>query len=286
MAKQIETLIEDIYALFGSGIDFDQEIAKYFGDQMSKMVQDRVTRKQGDGHLRMSNVGTPCERKLWYTCNKPYTEGEQLEKNVLMKFLYGDIIEELILYLAAEAGHTVEGLQDELVIEGIVGHRDAVIDGVLIDVKSCSTQTFSKFTNHLSPDNDPFGYLDQLQLYLWASQSDPVVTNKDVAGFLAVDKVLGYLCLDLHPRTGKDYGYLINQKKQMISGETPPRGFDPEPDGQSGNMKLGTYCGYCEWKKTCHPGLRAFAYAGSPRFLTEVVKTPTNKHGPIREINL
>lgn len=274
--KTIDTLIEDIYGLFGSGIDFDKEVAKYFGDQFQKMVKQRVPKVQGDGHLRMSNVGTPCDRKLWYTCNLPYEQAEQLQKPVLLKFLYGDIIEEVILYLAAEAGHTVEGLQDELNIEGIVGHRDAVIDGVLVDVKSCSGYTFQKFKNHLTSDNDDFGYLDQLQLYLWASQTDPLVTEKDYAAFLAVDKVLGYLHLDKHPKNGKDYGLEITKKKALVNSESiPPRRANASvPEGKSGNEKLVPFCSYCDWKKTCWPQLRTFLYSSGPVHLTKVEREP------------
>ena len=48
------------------------------------------------------------------------------------------MIEELILTIAESSGHTVTGQQDRMRINDLAGHRDAVIDGMTIDVKSAS----------------------------------------------------------------------------------------------------------------------------------------------------
>ena len=273
--KQIETLVEDIYALFGSGIDFDQEIARYFGDQMAKMVSERVPAPNKDGSLRMSNMGTKCLRKLWYTCNLDASEAIPFTPATRFKFIYGDLLEELVLYLAAEAGHSVTGMQDELEINGVKGHRDAVIDGVVVDVKSASTYSFRNFVNHLTAENDKFGYITQLQQYLWASQDDPLVTDKDRAAFLVVDKTLGHLCLDIHGRDGVDYGKYVDDTKAVVNlPGVPKRGFEDKPEGKSGNRALCTECSYCDWRLKCWPGVRTFIYSNGPKYLTQVVKEP------------
>lgn len=59
-----------------------------------------------------------------------------------------------------------------------------------------------------------------------------------------------------------------------MSGPKPERAFQPEPDGKSGNMKLGLQCSYCNMKHACYPNLRTFIYSNGPRYLTTVVKTP------------
>lgn len=221
----------------------------------------------------MSNLGTP-DRQLWYQVNIP-KEAEPLEDNVLVKFLFGDILEHLLLFLAEEAGHTVEGVQDELEIDGVLGHRDAVIDGVLVDLKSASTYSYQKFQKHLTPEEDSFGYLDQLGAYLYASQDDPIVKDKNRAAFLVIDKTLGNICLDIHPKRELDYKKEVENKRRILESETPPeRCFEPVPEGLSGNLKLGTRCSYCRHKHTCHPNLRTFLYAKGPVFLTKVEKTP------------
>ena len=277
MSKQIETLVEDIYGLFGSEKEFDSYLMDQFGLVLSQTIASRVAapNKAGKGTLRMSNLGTPCQRKLWYHCNVDNEEANDLPAYARVKFLYGDILESLLLYLAQEAGHTVEGAQDELEIDGIKGHRDAVIDGVVVDVKSASTFSFQKFKNHLTKQDDSFGYIPQLMQYLWASQDDPVVKDKDRAAFLVIDKTLGHICLDIHEADGKDYLAFTKETKRTINSETlPPKEYGDVPDGSSGNRKLGTQCSYCDWKNKCWPGLSTYLYSTGPRYLTKVVREP------------
>jgi hypothetical protein len=62
-----------------------------------------------------------------------------------IKFMYGHMIEEMLLFFTRMAGHTVEGEQKQCTVEGVRGHMDARIDGRLIDVKSTSSYGFKKF---------------------------------------------------------------------------------------------------------------------------------------------
>jgi len=222
----------------------------------------------------MSNLGVPCDRKLWYTVNRPEC-GERLSGATAFKFLYGDIVERLVLHLAKIAGHEVVGEQTELDIDGVKGHRDAVIDGRLIDVKTATTHSFNKFKEHKLESDDPFGYLIQLGAYLHASQEDPDVKDKDKASFVAVDKQLGHICIDTYTTGHRDYSELVSRKRKILDGKEPPaRAFGDIPDGKSGNRKLGTECSYCPFKHECWPGLRTFNYAGGPTFLTKVEREP------------
>lgn len=275
--KSIDTLVEDIRNLFDTGIvDFDERYTREFSEAVSSTVHARLDKASitRTPTLRMSNLGTPCERKLWYEINTPNL-GEPLPADAKIKFMYGDILEEFLLFLAEVAGHKVEGRQDELVVNGVVGHRDAVIDGTLVDVKSASTYSFNKFRDRSLFDDDPFGYITQLQTYLEASQDDPLVTNKDFAYFLAIDKTLGHICLLEVPRAKKDLNNLVEQKRNMVNHPNPPiRSYTDEPDGKSGNRKLCLNCSYCQFKQTCWPSLRTFLYSGRPRDLTVVSREP------------
>ena len=222
----------------------------------------------------MSNIGTKCDRKLWYTVNAQ-DKAEPLPPEVRFKFAFGHILEELVLFLAKEAGHSVEGTQDTLEINGVKGHRDAVVDGVVVDVKSASSFAFKKFDNHLTAEQDSFGYLDQLGAYLYASKDDPKVVHKERAAFIAVDKQLGHITVDVQPNTYKDYDKLVEQKKAVIAlKDPPPKAFSDEPDGKSGNRKLCTECSYCAFKKTCWPELQTYIYSTGPRYLTVVDREP------------
>lgn len=248
--------------------------------KFSKNIEQIVSRsllkgaEKREAYLRFSNMGSPCERKLWYEVNHP-EDREELSADVLLKFLYGHLIEAFVLLLAEVSGHSVEGTQDESELFGIKGHRDAVIDGVIVDVKSASSFSYKKFAEGRLVEDDPFGYIPQLQGYLKAGEEDPLVTDKSRAAFLPVDKTLGHFCLDFHEKTDWNWEEIIEHKKGVIAQEEPPeRAFDPEPMGKSGNMKLGTFCSYCSFKEKCYPELRTFIYSTGPVFLTKVAKTP------------
>lgn len=192
-----------------------------------------------------------------------------------MKFSFGDLIELLLLFLSEAADHDVQGTQDEQEIEGIKGHRDAVIDGTVVDVKSASSYSFRKFSEGTLSENDSFGYVDQLQSYIYAGQTDDKVTDKDRGAFLVVDKTLGHICLDIHEKKNVPYDKIYKYKKEMVASEAPPpRGFDPVPEGKSGNEKLGINCSYCEFRKKCYPNARTFLYSNGPVSLVKVVREP------------
>lgn len=271
--KKIETLIDDIHKLLEGEVKLSEDNIKSFSDNLHAMLVDRLGGKEHGNHLRMSNFGTPCERKLWKSVNNP-EESAPLPPSAKLKFLIGDILEEVLLFLAKEAGHTVEGEQDTIVLHGVTGHRDAIIDGVQVDVKSASPFGYQKFVDHKLEDDDPFGYLDQQNLYLEGGKHDPIIKDKSRFGFLVMHKVLGHLHLDMYDKKEENYEAKVLRKKAMLEGPMPDRAYVAEPDGKSGNMKLCMECGYCDYKKTCWPNMRTFYYSNGPRHLVRVVRQP------------
>jgi hypothetical protein len=193
------------------------------------------------------------------------------------KFLYGDCIELLLLFLAAEAGHTVERQQEGLEVDGVKGHIDAVIDGVLVDSKSASRFAFPKFIDGTFVFDDPFGYIPQLSAYAHAAKVDK-------AGFLVACKDTGDICyapLDNAYISGNDpEGRIASLRNTIASDIPPPRCYDDQPEGKSGNRRLGVGCSYCPAKEECWKdanggkGLRKFYYSGGPKWLTVVKKEP------------
>lgn len=223
--------------------------------------------------LRMSNIGKGT-RQLWY--DNKYGNEENLSPSTILKFVFGDIVEHLLLFLASMAGHSVTHLQDEVSLEGIKGHIDADIDGVTVDVKSASTHSFRKFADGSLVENDPFGYIEQIAGYSTARNTS--------GAFLAVDKQNGHIAY--LPFT-KDELSVFNVKgrityiKEAIKSEVEPdRCYPDEPEGSSGNMKLGVNCSYCSHKGRCWAdvngglGLRTFLYSSGPKFLTKVAREP------------
>jgi hypothetical protein len=272
--KHIDTLVSDIYKVLETQNEITEEDINYLSTMLASKLSGRLGEdKSRTPTLRMSNVGTPCKRKLWYHVNAS-GEGEKLPGHTLLKFMYGEILECLILWLAKKAGHTVEGEQTEVNVAGIKGHRDAIIDGRLIDVKSATTASMRKFRENKLRSDDPFGYIDQLEGYFHASDD---VEDKDWISFLAVDKQLGNIVLDTYSvDTTKDqFEKKLTDLQETVKQEEPPkRGFKDIAEGASGNRKLCVNCSYCEHKHHCWSGLRRFLYSSGPTFLTKVVKEP------------
>lgn len=270
--KSIDTLVPDIYGLFSDDetSHFSPESVGDFAKRLAERISSRINEARQKGKLRLSNLGKPCIRQLYYGVHNG-DEAEPLPPEARIKFLFGDILEEMLLWLAREAGHEVTDEQKEVSVKDVKGHMDGRIDGVVVDCKSASSYSFSKFSSGLKPDDDSFGYLTQLDSY---AQSDGVAPGEPT-GFLVVDKTLGKICLDKHVRSETDYGIKVDEVQKALSEPTPPpRRYSPEPFGKSGNEKLGVACSYCNFKRKCWPGVRTFAYSTGPVFLTHVVREP------------
>lgn len=272
--------MEDIYSVVADKGGWGKVANDYFKEKVGDTMWTRLTppEEPRKGSLRMSNIGKPCERQLWYSIHEE-GEGEKLHPSAHLKFLYGDLLEDLLLSLAVAAGHTVEGHQDVMKVKGIKGHRDAVIDGVTVDVKSASSYSFKKFESNLLREegNDGFGYIQQLSSYVYAAKDDPLVIDKKGGAFLVIDKTLGKICLDYY-----DFKEELEGKEEFFearidmasSTSPPPRGFEPVPEGKSGNEKLGFQCSYCGFKKKCFPELRTFSGYNGPVYLSTVKREP------------
>ena len=276
--KSTDTLVQDMYKVIEGGKGWDNYSSLSFGEGM-RMAADRRFNAESrpNNTLRMSNIGKPCERELWYDVNLDHGNKEEMKPWTLFKFFYGDMLEEAALSIARAAGHKVVGEQEEVEIQGIKGHFDAIIDGMLIDVKSCSSFAFKKFQNNELRENDSFGYITQLSNYLYCLQDDGRVTEKTRAGFLAIDKQNGHICLDVYDFTEElahKEGEIAYRKSMVKRPEAPARPYEDVEDGKSGNRKLPTKCSYCGWKETCWPNVRTFLYANGPRYLTQVEKLP------------
>jgi len=267
----IDTLVQDVQKLF-DGHEFNPVNVERMSNQITGDLIKRFSEYGADRAktLRMSNIGQPF-RKLWFQL-KSGTPGEALSPETKLKFLYGNLLEELLLMLALEAGHDVVDTQREVEVDGVLGHIDAIIDGVLVDTKSASSFSWNKFNNGGLKYDDPFGYIGQLSGYSAA------LGGCDAA-FFVVDKTLGKLCLDRY--SGPDLAeYNVRKRiadaREVLSKDEPPAEYCYEdvPEGKSGNMKLSVGCSYCDHKFNCRPGLRVFNSYRGPIFLTQVAREP------------
>jgi len=278
--KKLDTLVEDIYDKLsvlsdGESLNIDDKTIDAFGESMKEVLSQWANpRPRDSGTLRMSNIGKPM-RQLWYDMRSESKTTERIKPSVFIKFLYGHLLEEVLLMLIKIAGHEVTDEQKEVSVSGIKGHMDCVIDGEVVDIKTASGFAFKKFYNKTLAEDDMFGYLPQLAGYEAA-----MGTNK--GGFLAMNKESGELALYRPNSFDKpDIKKKIKTVKKLIKIDTPPElCYNPIPDGAAGNMQIARGCTWCRHKFECHSdanegkGLRVFKYSNKYSYLTRVVKEP------------
>jgi len=275
----IDTLIQDIYTSLQKGIDVEtkenKELLKQFTEDVTTALQRQLSegKRQKMTALRMSQIGKP-DRQLWYEMNST-AEPEELDGQTKLKFILGDILEALTIMLSQMAGHSVTEQQKEVEVEGVKGHTDCRIDGVLVDVKTASSYAFKKFKEGTLHTDDPFGYIAQISGYAEA--------NGDAeAAFLAIDKSSSEMALmKVEPIRMINATDRITKVKNFVKSPVKPeRCYPDEEDGKSGNRKLAIGCVYCPYKDDCWKdangglGIRKFQYANGIRHLTTVAKIP------------
>jgi hypothetical protein len=272
--KTLDTLVEDIYSLMttDSKDKIKEEDLSVFLKGVSNVVVSALSKREEKDGLRLSMVGQP-DRKVWNRINK--TPMEELSGATLIKFMYGSLLEELLIFLTKTAGHTVADEQATLFVDDVEGHTDGTIDGVLVDYKSASSFGFKKFKDGSVVNDDPFGYIAQLSSYAEAM-------GKTEAAFVAIDKTTGELAVcNIHHMDMINATNRIKDIKGFMNAEVPPpRCHAPVADGKSGNMRLDTGCFYCDFKFSCWSdandgrGIRTFNYSNGPKHLVVVAETP------------
>jgi len=277
---ELNTLVPDIYKHLESLSDgvplplTEAEIDKTVADMKEALMSWATPRDRDQKFtVRMSNVGKPA-RQLWYEKRDPQGRGG-IDGATQIKFLYGHLLEEIVLMLVRMAGHKVTDEQKEVVVDGIVGHMDCKINGEVVDVKTASRFAFNKFKEGRLAQDDPFGYLGQLAGYEEAEGTDK-------GGFLVLNKESGELCMYVPDDLDKpNIKASISKLLSALDLDEPPElCYPPVPDGKKGNMKIAKGCNWCKYKHECFKDsncgqcLRAFKYSNGMSYLTEVVVEP------------
>ncbi len=258
--KKFQDLPKDIYAMLkhrkGSTAFEDEKlvalgvaVAKHTADTMSEpmpRVRDKTV-------FYPSEIGKECVRQVWYKYNLPEVSAP-ISGPTHIKFLFGDYIEELLLYLAKKAGHTVEKEQErvEISVDGVTvrGRIDAVIDGVIVDVKSTTAYNFQCWNGKdLGPDNDAFGYRHQLNSYYRGAESLGLAVPN--MGLFFMEKASGVIgtCNVPHDSGWEDR---VRMLASVVDEPSPPPRLPSVPlKTDVHNHGLPLSCQYCDYNKTC-----------------------------------
>lgn len=286
--RTIDTLSKDIYHVLDatqthySDAALAAGYAMRIGGELAKASLKR-DKPRTKGKLWASDLGKKCLRQHWYNFNEPQY-ASPLDGHTKFKFLYGNLLEEAVLYLAEEAGHTVTHPQYvvEHQIDGwsIRGRIDGLVDGHLIDVKSTSSFGFKRYKDGITATNDSFGYIEQLSYYHQFIDIDPAPSP---GGFIWIDKQNGHI--KYTPVSLLARPILEHKASSIIQNMDKSEGdvvkfYAPEAYGKSGNQKLPMPCAYCPFKARCWrdsnngKGLRTFIYNQGPIDFTTVKREP------------
>lgn len=273
--KSIHTLIKDIYSVIGKDGWLNEAVAENLGRDIGRTLLEATGPRTKVPRLRLSAMGEKCPCQLWHSIHTPLA-AEPLPAWVRIKLTYGHILETYVIAMAKAAGHEVTGEQDEVVVDGVKGHRDCVIDGCIVDIKSLNSRGFERVkAKEVADDVFLRDYLAQLDGYAIGSAMDDLVSVKDKAYILAIDKVLGHLTLYEHKiRPGFVEKRIDAYKRIVQQPDVPTCTCGTVDDGRSGNVRLDLKASYNPFKYSCKPNLRTFLYANGPVYLTKVVRKP------------
>jgi len=277
--KKLDTVVDDVYNVLSclcdqEILDIPDDYIEDFGERMKEALKHWATPRKDAGGLRMSTVGRPL-RRLWYDLKHETPIYNKTHPSVFIKFLYGHMLEELVLLFVRLAGHEVANEQKEVEIDGVKGHMDCTIDGEVVDIKTASSYAFKKFKEGTLHEDDPFGYMAQFSGYEKGHGTSG-------GGFLALNKESGELALHRPADMLKvNVESKIKNVRDAVLLDTPPeRCYTPVPDGKKGNLRLPRECGYCPHKHECYVdanngyGIRTFMYANGPKYLVRVAALP------------
>jgi hypothetical protein len=217
--------------------------------------------------VRMSGVGKPlCQQKL----SARDDIEEDVDYTLVMKFLFGDIIEAIAVTVMKGAGIDIQSEQESVSLEiggtTLNGTYDVKIDDKIYDIKSAAPGAFSmKFAanrgyNNIKKD-DVFGYVPQGYLYAEAAGST-------FGGWIAINKATGEWAVCetplVHDEDRQAALQLADKNIRSVLGKDKfERSFADEPETykdketgtlkRTGNRLMNRTCSYCGFKMHCWP---------------------------------
>ncbi|MEK0324122.1 MAG: hypothetical protein QQN63_00325 [Nitrosopumilus sp.] len=277
--KSITTLIDDCDALFKTSTKVPEDLLDWASSEFREVLKDRFAKygvDRDNKNMRLSQSGK--ELRLLHLEHLDDVNKE-FPPNVLRLFLYGDLVEILMVFMAKLSGHTVTNEQMEVTCAGVKGHIDGIIDGNLVDEKSASGFGYKKFANgDILNGSDPYGYIGQLGAYQQSPELKGLIS--DTPYLWVMNKENGEMCLrKVYDMYLPDMAKKIEAIKEVREpGATLPpmcANSDEVPAAKTSlNKKIGSACTYCDYKWNCWEDLRAFKYSNRTEYLSTVVNEP------------
>jgi len=233
------------------------ENKEYIKDEVVKALDRQFSGKPRDAfRLRMSNIGKAfCQ--LWYEKNKPEAAAAR-SNHFIMRMLLGDIYEAVFKGVLKEIGIKFSDNEKvELVLDDgtvINGELDLAIGDTVDDVKTASNWSYTNKFGSVDDliKEDPFGYIGQLVGYAKAK-------GVKVGGWWVSNTATGEV--KYVPAEGIDVDAVmkqLNDTNAKLKANVFERCFEPVEEVfrkvPTGNLMLGTTCGFCDFKEDCWKG--------------------------------
>lgn len=254
-------------------IDIPDALVEEFGQRCKDLLIKQFNKpREKDFRLRMSNIGKDL-RQLHM--EKLYGEAEVKPQDKL-KFIYGDIIEALVVILLKHSGLEISGesgsTELQVAGESILGEYDIIYKDIatgeqyLIDVKSASPSAYDyKFVDYDKlKANDSFGY--RLQGFGYDASSKDISSDM-FKGWFVVDKVSGRFKFVDVPKDTYQYEWeeAIRDITEVVTHFKEDKPLPPCPgvkketwySKETGEVILADGpkepCQWCPRKTICHP---------------------------------
>jgi len=275
-----------VFEYLGKAIKGETDMAEDIRKQVASDVEAALEKQFGgkprdEFRLRMSNIGRPtCQ--LWFEKNDP-KDKTPLPPHFLINMIIGDIVEAVFkgLLRAAEVDFKDNDNVTLKLKDGteVKGEYDMVLDGKVDDVKSASPWSYKNKFNSLETlaKSDSFGYVSQLVGYAEAA-------GLDVGGWWVVNKANGeFKYVDANDVDKGAVMESIEDTVEYINEDKPfKRCFEAVPETHfrkpTGNLKLGSECGFCSFKHKCWSNIQTrtavMSKAQNPPMVDYVLLSP------------
>ena len=243
-----------------------EDLIEQFGEDCKDSLRKQLS-SRGDFRVRMSGLGRPlCQQKME---KKGHTQ--EMAYNDIMRFLMGDLVEAVAVFVMKAAGVNVVDTQRQCELElagnNVKGTLDIILDDgqeKVWDIKSTSPWSFdNKFSGRggydVIKEDDPFGYI--MQGYLYSEAQD-----MPFGGWIAINKSSGEWDFVEAPDDQKEdrEAYLADARSRVESLEKDDTFKIPfeETDESytlkgekifTGNKLMPKTCTFCSFKEKCWP---------------------------------
>ena len=231
--------------------------------------------------IRLSAIGKCLKQQAFTAIGE---QGEEIQPRARFTFFFGDLVEEMIIFLAKLSGVNLHSEQKEVVLDKIKGHVDGIadIDGerYIVECKSMSDLSFKDFRDKGMTDD--WGYISQINAYMEA-------LNINKAILVGVNKNTGHLHEQVFEKDDNVVAMIYSNIQDLKEIQKNPEKInelenislveETYRNKKTGNRILSITCSYCKYKNLCWKGLVSAFRNGKPIFYIEPVNFDTVPQG-------